>query len=340
MLRPLMFIAPLLFVIGCVEKVDQPKSTTPVSTSTTTSGMAAPAMTAEGSSAGSASTAASEQLSGQVQIDGSSTVYPLSKAFVFEFSKLHSGVTPAVANNGTGPGIAALIEGRADIANASRPIKDGEIEKLKEKGIEYLEVAVAIDGLSVVVHPENTWCDCITIADLKKMWASDSTAKTWKDINADWPDEPLQLFGADSVSGTFDYFTEVVNGKAKDIRKDYTPSANDNVLVQGVSTNKHALGFFGYAYYVENAGKLKVLGISDGKKAVCVKPTPETIEKGEYTPLSRPLYMYVNKAALKRPEVAAFVKFCLFEGQALVAANQFVKLDAATLKTMQDRLSN
>ncbi|WLD11815.1 PstS family phosphate ABC transporter substrate-binding protein [Planctellipticum variicoloris] len=308
---------------GCVSKVDESKS----------------GRTAAGGTTGGGAKAAGETT---IAIDGSSTVYPISQAMAVEFEKEHADIRVTVGLSGTGGGFKKFIAGEIDISDASRPIDEKEKEALAEKGIEYLELTVAIDGLAVVVNPANDWAECMTVQQLNQLWDEGSQVKTWKELDPSWPDEKIQLFGADTDSGTFDYFTEVINGKAKRSRTEYTFNSNDNVLVQGVSNNKFALGYFGFAYYAENTDRLKVLGITsaDGK-AVCVKPSVETVEKGEYTPLARPLFIYVSKASLKRPEVAAFLKYYLSEaGQNLVADRKYMRINPTVLAEMQKRLDD
>lgn len=308
---------------GCVSKVDESKS----------------GRTAAGGTTGGGAKAAGETT---IAIDGSSTVYPISQAMAVEFEKEHADIRVTVGLSGTGGGFKKFIAGEIDISDASRPIDEKEKDALAEKGIEYLELTVAIDGLAVVVNPANDWAECMTVQQLNQLWDEGSQVKTWKELDPSWPDEKIQLFGADTDSGTFDYFTEVINGKAKRSRTEYTFNSNDNVLVQGVSNNKFALGYFGFAYYAENTDRLKVLGITsaDGK-AVCVKPSVETVEKGEYTPLARPLFIYVSKASLKRPEVAAFLKYYLSEaGQNLVADRKYMRINPTVLAEMQKRLDD
>ncbi len=280
------------------------------------------------------------KLSGKVTITGSSTVYPISQAMGEEFMNLHKGVDVSVGESGTGPGMKELGEGKLDIADASRPIKPAEAEACKAAGVEYIELKVAIDGLSVVVNPQNDWCKAITVSQLKALWSPDSKIKKWKDIDAAWPDEEIRLYGADHASGTFDYFTEAIVGKSKSSRTDYTPSTDDNVLVKGVTGDKYALGYFGYAYYAENKSKLKVLPIATGDDlAAAVAPTEETILNGSYKPLSRPLFIYVNKASLKKPQVAEFVKYYLHEGQSWVKTVRYVELPAAELDAARKTLT-
>lgn len=261
--------------------------------------------------------------SGTILIDGSSTVYPISQAVSEEFSKSHSTKVP-VGLSGTSGGFKQFSLGEIDICDASRPIKETEIEKCKETGIEYIELAVAIDGLAVVAHPENDWCDCITVEQLKTMWSPEANGvvMNWSDVNPDWPDEPLKLFGAGTDSGTFDYFTEVICGEEGASRPDYQPSENDNMLVRGVAAEKGGLGYFGYAYYAQNKEILKLLAVDDGSG--CVAPDDKTVRDGSYKPLSRPLFIYVRKDSLRRPEVVEFVKFYLENAQQLSAEVGYV----------------
>ena len=281
----------------------------------------------------------SQSLSGKVTINGSSTVFPISQAMGEEFMRLHSTVDVSVGESGTGPGMKLLAEGKLDIADASRPIKPAEIEACKAAGVDYLELKVAIDGLSVVVNPQNDWCNSLTVAQLKALWSPDSKIKKWKELDAAWPDEEILLYGADHASGTFDYFTEAIVGKSKSSRTDYTPSSNDNDLVKGVAGDKHSLGYFGYGYYVENKSRLKVLAIAEGDDvAAAVAPSEETILNGSYTPLSRPLFIYVNKASLKNPQVLEFVKYYLNEGQSWVKSVRYVELPTAELEAARKAL--
>ncbi len=255
--------------------------------------------------------AATAKLSGTVKIDGSSTVFPISEAMAEEFGKLHRDVKITVGISGTGGGFKKFCNGETDISDASRPIKDAEKAECVKNNITYTELQVAIDGLSVVVNPQATWVDCLTTAELKKVWDTGSTVKNWKDIRAGFPDVDLKLFGAGSDSGTFDYFTEAINGKEKQTRSDYTASEDDNTLVQGVAGNRGAMGYFGFAYYVENKSKLKVLKIDDGKGGGCVEPNDATIAAYTYKPLARPIFIYPKNESLKRPQVLEFVKFYL-----------------------------
>jgi phosphate transport system substrate-binding protein len=252
------------------------------------------------------------KLKGEIIIDGSSTVYPVTAAAAEEFRKYAKDVRISVGISGTGGGFKKFCNGETDIQDASRPILPTEVEACKAKGIEYIELPVAYDGLSVVVSPKNTWAQCLTVAELKKIWEPDAQGKitNWKQVRDSFPDRPLKLYGAGADSGTFDYFTEAIVGKAKASRGDYQASEDDNILVQGVSGDENSLGYFGYAYYVENPGKLKLVAI-DNNNGKCVLPSEETIKSGEYQPLSRPIFIYVRKEAAERPEVQAFVKFYL-----------------------------
>ncbi|MCA9039440.1 MAG: PstS family phosphate ABC transporter substrate-binding protein [Planctomycetaceae bacterium] len=275
----------------------------------------------------------------EISIDGSSTVYPITQAVSEEFMKANPDVKIDVSYKGTGGGFKRFIRGEIVINDASRPIKDSEKAALEEAKIEYIELKVAIDGLSVIVNKENDWCDALTTEQLNAIWKPGSEIKTWKQVNDAWPDEPFKLYGPDTDSGTFDYFTEEINGESGATRSDYTPSANDNILVQGVSGDKYSLGYFGYAYYVVNTDKLKVLGIANGSDvSTAVKPTSETIEGGQYTPLSRPLFLYVRKDALKKPEIVSFLKYYLAEGQTMVSKVGYVQLGEADMQETKQKL--
>lgn len=278
-----------------------------------------------------------------IKIDGSSTVYPISQAAAEEFPKTEAGkgIKVVVGKSGTGGGFEKFIQGETDINDASRPITESEVKQCEEKGIEYVELKVAIDGLSVVVHKDNDWCDNLTTAELKKIFEQGSNVTKWSDIREGFPEEKIVLFGPDSDSGTYDYFIEAILGKKGKHRSGagYTPSADDNILVTGVSKEKYALGYFGFAYYVKNQDKLKVVGITPGDDPKAgVKPTPETVESGRYVPLSRPLFLYVRKDSLARPEVETFVKYYLNEGQKLAEETGYVRLSKSQLEEARKRL--
>ena len=288
---------------------------------------------------GTSSSGSDGKLAGIVAINGSSTVFPISQAVAEEFQKQHAEVRVEVGTSGTGGGFKKFIHGETDINDASRPIKQSEIDACKESGIEYLELKIAIDGLSVMVNPQNDWCDGMTVAQLKMIWEPGSEVQKWSDVDPSWPDEEFQLYGPDTDSGTFDYFTEVICGESQRSRTDYEPSTNDNVLVQGIAGDKYSLGYFGYAYYAENTDKLKVIGVSpDDDISNCVIPNDETIEAGEYTPLSRPLFLYVNKASLKKPQVVEFLKYYLKQGQDLVSEVGYVRLSSDILSETEKAL--
>ncbi len=247
------------------------------------------------------------ELAGDVAIDGSSTVYPITEAVAEEFGAVHPKVKVAVGISGTGGGFKKFCNGETDISNASRAIKDSEKTACMEKQIEYTEFLIGLDGLTVVVNPKNTFAQCLTVAQLKTIWDAGSVVKNWKDVDPSFPDQPLTLYGPGTDSGTFDFFTEVINGKAKQSRSDFTASEDDNVLVQGIEGDANALGYFGLAYYIENKDKLRAVQIDNGKG--CVAPSFDTVNTGAYTPLSRPLFFYAKNSALSRPEVFEFAKF-------------------------------
>jgi phosphate transport system substrate-binding protein len=263
-------------------------------------------------------------LSGQILIDGSSTVFPITQAVAEAFGAIHTGVQIPVAFAGTGGGFSKFAKGEIDINDASRTIKDSEAQACKDGGVEFTAFKVGYDGITVVVNPQNDWATDITTAELKAIWGSASTVTKWSDIRAGWPDQKIVLYGPGTASGTFDYFTTEINGKSGDVRSDYTPSEDDNVLVQGIAGDKYAMGFFGYSYYAENTDKLKELAVDAGSGPVT--PTFDTIKDGSYSPLSRLLYIYVNNKALERPEVLAFVTYYLTEAKTLVAEVGYVPL--------------
>jgi len=252
-----------------------------------------------------------DKLSGTIEIDGSSTVYPMTEAIAEEFGKEHSAVRVSVGTSGTGGGFKRFIAGETAISNASRPIKDKEAEDAKANGIEYLELTVAYDGLSIVVNKDNTWVDKITLDELKKIYEPNSKVKTWADVREGWPNEEIKIYSPGADHGTFDYFTEEINGKAQESRNDgqITFSADTNAIVQGVAGDKNALGYFGYSFFEENQDKLKLVPVDNGTATVA--PTLETIKDGSYSPLSRPLLIYVSKKHLEKPEVKAYVEYYL-----------------------------
>jgi phosphate transport system substrate-binding protein len=247
-----------------------------------------------------------------IKIDGSSTVYPITEKVAEGFQKSNSAKV-TVGISGTGGGFKKFCAGETDISNASRPIKKSEIEKCAEKGIKYIELPVAIDALTVVINKQNSWAETLTVEELKKIWEPDSQVKKWSDVRAGFPNAPIKLFGPGADSGTFDYFTAAIVGKERASRKDYTPSEDDNVLVQGVSRDKNALGYFGYAYYKANKARLKAVKVNG------VLPSDEDIDNGTYKPLARTIYIYVKADSLKKPEVKSFVEYYLKQAPTVVA---------------------
>lgn len=277
-------------------------------------------------------------LSGEIRIDGSSTVTPLISLAAEDFQiATDQHVRVPVGTSGTGGGFEKFCHDEIDISMASRPIKQEEVDACAGNGIEYFEVVVANDGLSVVVNPDNDWAECLTVEQLNAIWAPDSTVDNWNEIDPSFPDQRLTLFGAGSDSGTFDYFTAAINGEEGATRTDYNPSEDDNVTVTGVAGDKGAMGYFGLSYLLENEGTVIGVAIDDG--AGCVQPSTETVQSGEYTPLSRELYIYVKKSAAQRPEVGGFVEHYLEQSDALTAEALFVPLTDAQKQVAIDELA-
>ena len=281
----------------------------------------------------------STSLTGEIKVDGSSTVYPITEAMAEEFRTSQPAVRVTVGVSGTGGGFKKFGRGEIDINNASRPIKEQEAQVCKESNISYLDIKVAFDGLAVIVNKENTWLENITIEELKKLWepAAQGKITKWNQIRPEWPNEEIHLYGPGVASGTYDYFTEVVVGESGSSRGDYTASEDDNVLVQGIMGDKYAIGFFGYAYFVENSESLKLVGVDNGKGAVF--PSEESIRTGTYAPLARPVYIYVNNAAAKRAEVSSFITFYLENAATLVSEVGYVPLPADEYKESLKRLA-
>ena len=267
-------------------------------------------------------------LSGMVTADGSSTVAPISEAHAEEFQKANPGVRVTVGTSGTGGGFKKFLNKETDISNASRQIKDSELEMAATNNVDYVELPIAYDGLTVVVHPDNTWVDHLTIEELNKIFAPNSTLTMWSQVRAGWPAEKISIYSPGADSGTFDYFTEVVNDDAGASRQDgISFSEDDNVLVTGVSGEKNAIGYFGFAYFEENADKLKAVPIVNPDTGSPVMPSFDAIQDGSYAPLSRPLFIYVRSDVMDRPEVTAFVKYSLSaEGAELVREVGYVAL--------------
>lgn len=263
-------------------------------------------------------------LSGMVAIDGSSTVFPISEAMAEEFQIANPGVRVTVGISGTGGGFKKFCGGETDISDASRPIKQSEMDLCAENGIEAIEIPVAWDGVTVVRNPANDWATCMTVDELARLWQPGSTIERWNQIRPDWPDEEIVLYGPDTDSGTFDYFTDAIVGEEDASRDDYTASADDNVLVVGVEGDAGSIGYFGFAYYEESSDRLGAVAVDNGNG--CVGPSRETIENGTYAPLSRPMFIYVKPDALAKPQVRAFVDFYLNNATLLVPEVGYVPL--------------
>ena len=298
---------------------------------------AAAAETSDAAAGGEETT--SEELSGAIEADGSSTVGPLTTAAAELFQQEHSGVQVTVGVSGTGGGFERFCVGETDLSNASRPIKDDEEAPIcAENGIDYTELQVAVDALTVVVNPENDWVDCLTVEQLNTIWAPESEGEitNWNQVDPSFPDEPLVLAGAGTDSGTFDYFTDVINGEEGASRSDYTASEDDNVTVQAVTGERGGLGYFGLSYYLENQDQLKAVQIDGGNG--CVEPSAETAQAGEYVPLARPLFVYAKNESLQRPEVAAFMQFMVDRNQEIAETALFIPLNEDQLAETQSRL--
>lgn len=280
------------------------------------------------SATGNAAANTVKKLTGEIKVDGSSTVGPITQVAAEEFNKIQKDVKIPVGVSGTGGGLKKFAAGEVDIANASRKIKDAEAADAKAKGVEYVEFQIAYDGITVVVNKENTWLKEITVAELKQIWEPNSKVTKWKDVNPAWPDAPVKLYGPGMDSGTLDFFTEKINGKEKDIRKDYTPSEDDNILVKGVEGDKYAMGFFGFAYYDAQKAKLNAVSIKTDKGSVA--PSLDSIKNLTYQPLSRPLFIYVSKASLQKEHVKEFVKFYLENAKSIVSEADYVPMNDYT----------
>jgi len=267
-----------------------------------------------------------QTVAGAVEIDGSSTVFPIAEAVAEEFQIANPDVRVTVGFSGTGGGFERFCAGETDLSNASRPIDEEERAACAAAGIELTELEVAWDGLSIIVNPANDFVTCLTTAELARIWEPGSVVRSWRDVRPEFPDEAIRLYGPGTDSGTFDYFTETINGETGASRPDYQASEDDNILVQGVSGDRYALGYFGYAYYTENADRLKLVAVDGGNG--CVAPSDATITDGSYAPLSRPLYVYVNHNALARPEVRAYVTFMLSQAARLVPSTGYHPLSA------------
>ncbi len=276
-------------------------------------------------------------LSGSIKIDGSSTIGPLSEAAAELFREENPDVRITVGISGTGGGFEKFCAGETDISDASRPIEPDEVESCKKEGVEYGEMQVANDGLAIVVNPENDWADCLTVAELQKIWEPSSDVNNWNQVKSGYPDEQMRLFGAGTDSGTFDYFTEQINGEEGATRKDYSPSEDDNVTVQGVSGAKGNLGYFGLSYAQQNEGKVKAIQVDGGDG--CVEPTTATVQDGSYKPLSRPLLVYPSKKALQNEATAAFVRFYADNYEAIATQAQFVPMTEEQAQKARDTVT-
>ena len=291
-----------------------------------------------------AAPASAADIKGRVTVDGSSTVYPITEAVAEEFQNANSGVRVTVGISGTGGGFKKFTRGETDVSDASRPIKESEAQIAAGNKIEYVEIPVAYDGLAVMVHPSNTWAESMTVKELKKLWepAAQGKVMKWSDVRAGWPDKEIHLFGPGVDSGTFDYFTETICGKAQSSRGDFTSSEDDNVLVQGIANDPNALGYFGLAYYEHNKDKLKLVGIDDENSANGkgpIQPTFETVEKGTYQPLARPIFIYVSTKAASRPEVGEFVDFYLDNAPDLVKEVGYIPLPSEVYSMAAQRFA-
>ena len=266
-----------------------------------------------------------------VKVDGSSTVYPITEAVAEDFQKSKkNGVRVTVGISGTGGGFKKFCRGETDVSDASRPITKKEMEDCKAAGVEYMEFPVAYDALTVVIHPKNDWAKNMTVAELKAIWepAAQGKITTWKQVNPAWPDRPIKLYGPGADSGTFEYFTEAINGKSKATRGDFTASEDDNVLVQGVSRDVGGLGYFGFAYYVENKDKLAAVSVIAAAGKPAVAPSLQTVVDGSYQPLARPIFIYVNAKSAEKPEVKEFVEYYMKHGEKLTKEVKYVALPA------------
>ncbi len=292
-----------------------------------------------GSNESNDSNGGEEALSGTIMIDGSSTVYPISEAVAEEFRAEAPDVKVTIGSSGSGAGFKKFARGETDISDASRAIKESEVAACKEAGIDFTEITVAYDGLAVFVNKDNDWLSTITVADLKKLWEpeAEDVITRWNQLNPEWPDAEIHLFGPSTAHGTYDYFTEEIMGESGSSRSDYTACADYNVMVQGVSTDKYALGYVGLAFVESNADALKIVAVDNGNGPVL--PSKETVSQGTYTPLGRSLYMYVKNESMKRPEVKAFVNFYLNNAAELAEDVGYIKLPAEMYKQQIEQLN-
>ncbi len=282
--------------------------------------------------------AGNKALAGKVRIDGSSTVFPISEAVAEEFNAFAPRVRVTVGVSGTGGGFKKFMNGETDISDASRAIKPSEMKRAREAGINFIEIPVAYDGLSVVTHSKNDWATSMSVAELHEIWEPGSKVELWSDVRPEWPDRKIKLYGPGTDSGTFDYFTRAINGKEQASRADFTASEDDNVLVQGIAGDLYSLGYFGYAYYKENQDKLNVVAIDGGEGPVL--PDELSINDGTYAPLSRPIFIYVNADALDDPAVSQFVNFYIDKAASLAGEVGYIPLQASTYRAALQRVAN
>jgi phosphate transport system substrate-binding protein len=279
-----------------------------------------------------AATAAVTALSGNVSADGSSTLGPYTAAAAEGFQKKNKGARITVGISGTGGGFERFCRGETDLSNASRPMRNSEAIKCRDAGVKWVAFTVANDGLSIVVNRQNTWATCLTVAELKKVWEPGSKVSNWNQIRDSFPSVPLKLFGAGTDSGTFDYFTEAINGRAKSSRSDYLATEDDNIVVQGVEGERGAMGYFGFSYYEENKDKLKVIAVDQGKGQGCITPSIATVQANKYRPLSRPLFIYAKRSSFKRPVVAGFIGYVFNNEKAIARRSGFIALTDRQLR--------
>ena len=299
--------------------------------------VAALALVGCSSTNGGSGTGGGDQLSGTVSVDGSSTVAPLSEAAATLYAEVQSGVNVSVGTSGTGGGFEKFCNGETDISDASRPIKDKEKAACAAAGVTFVELVVANDALTVVANKDNAFLDCLTTDQLKKIWEPNSAVKTWNQVDPSFPAEPVALFGPGTDSGTFDYFTDEINGEEGASRTDYTASENDNVLVQGISGSKNGLGYFGFTYFEENADKLKAVKIDSGSG--CVEPSKDNVLNGTYKPLSRQLFIYVSDTGARKPQVADFVDFYIKNIDDIAKEAKYIPLSEEQKTTLQSEFA-
>ena len=279
-----------------------------------------------------AATAGVSALSGTVTADGSSTVGPYATAAAEGFQKKNKGARVTVGISGTGGGFERFCRGETDLSNASRPMRNSEAIKCRDAGVKWVAFTVANDGLSIVVNRQNTWANCLTVAELKKIWEPGSKVDNWSQVRDGFPNQPLKLFGPGTDSGTFDYFTEVINGRARASRSDYLASEDDNILVRGVEGERGGLAYFGFSYYEENKDKLKVVAVDQGKGQGCVTPSLASVQANKYRPLSRPLFIYAKRDSFRRPVVAGFIGYVFNNEKGIAKKSGFIALTDRQLK--------